>query len=937
MSYVLPQTIVYQEFKATPSSQSRPLRAFVAGPHAQLIRFAESAEQANGLLGYYDAAIDTEYTWPSKPACSLVDSAYVKLFCKDALLQYFTDNTTCTRESATKIKSSAVNFIENTGTYPRAASLYDRDVTAGDTVKAVFTVSSNTYTTWSYVAGFEADAVDSVIAAAAADSDNAATTGGATAVATQTVGPWNTIEAATASASAYNGYARGTVTETYTIVVTQSSVGGDLTTAKLRVISASGLDDVENVTPSAAGVATAIGTLGLTVTFNHTADEYSQSASDANISPDDFLAGQRWAVAVTAAFTAPTVTNNAGSGAYTGTQDTTYVVEVVTGGKFASATPQIRVTTTTGYDISGPTSVASGVAAAVGTKGLTITFTATGLRKGDRWTIAAAAEGEGNYRTIILGHNISASVPDDTPCELTLYIRKPELEIDINREGYAPQTNYTVAADTITVASGILVYDETWTDGGTPMALPLVSADSQEYGAIYVETRYWLSNLASEIGTIDDIGNIDALIPGELDIDNPLKWAVSKALGNANDVEVKYCAVANPDSTTSWNAPLELALGTDAVYGFVPLTRNRTVLGAYQAHVNKQSQPEEGLWRVLWTSLEGLPAIPVVHAGSTVPGYTAATTGDSAVCLCTITDNPNVAGSQYTLVVCPAGNGNFVTNGVRAGDIVRAVYAGDGFGGTAYSEYVVDRVDTEDQLTLLTGPAAAVNTASKIEIWRNLTATEEAQAVAVNAGSWGNRRVMAVWPDTIETSGTVQEGYHLCAALAGLASGVVPQQGLTNVEISGFTNVRRTTGKFNKSQLNTMAQAGVWIVTQDVTTGKIFTRHAVTTGDTAILQDREEMLVRNVDSISYRYKEHFAPFIGVTNVTPATIDLLEMEVASLNEVLKTEKATSRLGGQIIEAVIASIQQSPLYADRVDLVLNVTAPYPLNNFSVHLVI
>jgi hypothetical protein len=53
----------------------------------------------------------------------------------------------------------------------------------------------------------------------------------------------------------------------------------------------------------------------------------------------------------------------------------------------------------------------------------------------------------------------------------------------------------------------------------------------------------------------------------------------------------------------------------------------------------------------------------------------------------------------------------------------------------------------------------------------------------------------------------VQEGYHLCAALAGLRSGVLPHQPLTNLEIVGFSDVPRTTSKFNKPQLDAMAVA----------------------------------------------------------------------------------------------------------------------------------
>jgi hypothetical protein len=72
----------------------------------------------------------------------------------------------------------------------------------------------------------------------------------------------------------------------------------------------------------------------------------------------------------------------------------------------------------------------------------------------------------------------------------------------------------------------------------------------------------------------------------------------------------------------------------------------------------------------------------------------------------------------------------------------------------------------------------------------------------------------AVWPDQVGEADTVQPGYYLAAALAGLASGgVVPQQPLTNVEVAGFDDYSRSYKYFNETQLNKLAESGVWIVT----------------------------------------------------------------------------------------------------------------------------
>jgi hypothetical protein len=940
-TYVLPQVLVFQDFQQSISAQANPLRAHITGPHAFLLRYSDADERPLGQLGYYDEMQDESFLWPSRPAGAKVDATYTKLWVQDAILKYFEDTvgggSTMAKVAgySNRVRSSSVNFKDN-GAYVRDASLLDRDVQLGDVVKARFLPDGeDPITLWTYVKGFAGDPVAAVIAEATNDDDNAATNSEDVTV-TKTGGADNCITA-TGDASAYDGLADGNVTETYTVTVIASSSGGNHTTARLRVVSASGNDDVASAVPSEDGVATAIGTRGLTLTFASDAGgDCSLSATNDDVSPIDLVVGQEWTVAVTQAFTETVATSD---GTYTGDADTTYIVEVTRGGLFAGTVkPRISVSTTTGVDISGPTVVSAAASAvAVGTEGVTVAFGGSGLRKGDRFYIGVTAEAEGPMRTLILGHNISEDVVAGSDCDLTLYIRKPLLQIEANRTHAAPLTNWETSETEFTVHSGIEIFDETWTDDGVPVALPLHSESSREYGLMFVEYRAWRSDLCNEINGISDVGNLDADISGALTPDNPLKWALFKALSNSNGVEVKYTAVCDPDDVDSWLAVLEQLLGRDDVYGLVPLTRNQTVLDAYAAHVDGQSAPDRGLWRVAWFSLAGVPEIPIIHAGSTVPRYTEATTTNGNVCQAVIVDDPDTSGTQYTRVRVAAGNANFITNGVRPGDILRVNYAGDGFGNFTYSEYVVDEVQTEDQLRLLTGPASAVNVASKIEIWRTLSATAEAAEIARNAGSYSSRRVRAVWPDRIESSGTIQEGFHLCAALAGLTSGVVPHQNLTQLAIAGFTDVARTTAKFNRPQLDVMVLAGVWIVTQDPRDGEVYTRHAVTTADHEILDHREEMVTRNLDSISYRFKDTFAPFIGVTNVTPSLLGLLEIEAQGLIETLKTERFSVRLGAQLIDATISELIVHPTLKDRVVMRLNCRIPRALNNLEIHLTV
>lgn len=947
-TYVLPQVLVFQDFSVQPTAVANPLRAHISGPHAQLIRYDEDDERDDGLLGTYDWLTDTEYAWPERPAGGVVDNDYTKVWIKDALLKYFQDTigqgSTITKVSGynNRITSATISFTDNGDDYPRSGSLYDRDVKAGDVAKVRgVNTDGDAVTLWTYVKNVVGVPVSAVVAAATTDTSNVSTSV-ADADVTFVSGPENCVTV-TASASAYDGRPSGDIEEVYDIIVTEGSVNGDYTTALLRVISGSGNDDDTDVAVAAQGQPTAVGSRGLTLLFDVTGSAAcSASAADDTISPSDLIAGQRWQVTVTGDFTKPTPSSG---GTYTGTTDTTYILTVNRGGAYdADEPPQITVSTVNGYDVSGPTDItAANTAFDVGSYGADVAFTGTGLRKGDRYYIEVTSEADGAMRTIELGHNLDTDISAGSEVDLTLYIRKSILQVAKNRTGFAPLTNWDVTTTEITLNSGIVAYDESWTDDGEQLPLDVHSEESKDYGQVYVEVRYWLSSLSAEVGTIDDVGNIDELIPGALDPDNPLKWGVFKALENANGTEVKFTAVADPSDANDWADVLGLLLGRDDVYNLVPLTRDRTVLDLFAAHVDAQSSPEQALWRVVWVNLEGVPEIPLVHNGSSITGHVDATTTDDEVALAVIEDDPQTSGTQYTLVRNTNQNANFITSGVRAGDILRTLYTTDGFGGTEYSEYVIDEVVAEDELRLLTGPDAPVAVAAKIEVWRNLTSTEEAAEVAANAGAWGDRRVRAVWPDTIESSGTVMPGYFLCASLAGLVSGVLPHQGLTNLEITGYSDVPRTTSKFNRDQLDTMALGGTWIVTQDLsptsgTLGRIFTRHAVTTGAYDDINAREEVVTRNVDSISFRFKDYFKPFIGVTNVTPVMEARLDLETGKLITTLRTELSTSSLGGQLVEATLAEpIRPHVVFKDRYVIKLNITIPYPLNTIEVRLVI
>ena len=935
MSYLQPQVQVFEEAALLPTTIVDPLRACIIGGNAQLFRYSVASEKAQIALGDYDYLADTDYSYPGRPAGGIVDQSYFKLWADSVLLKYHEDAegggygiVAPVAGYANRIRSDTVAYVENTFagvTYSRHASLLDRDCQVGDIVDVRGTVLGTEYSLRSSISDFHGETVAATIAAATSDAGNE-TNQSVGCTITQTDGDINCVGVA-CSAAAYDGSVEGDVQETYTITVTQASVGSDFTTARLRVRSASGNDDADNVVPAAAGNPTAIGTRGFTVTFNlDSASSCSSSAAAEGVAVNDLVVGQEWTCDVTQDFTAPTPVSG---GTYTGSYDTTYIITVTRGGEFTNPNkPQITITTTTGVDMSGPTDVNNVLAAvAVGTQGVTVYFNndpgVDRLCAGDVYYITVTAAGEGAMQTIELLHNLPTGLLTAADLELKLYISKNGIEIPEERTGSPPDVNYdlgTAGEDdtTFTVKAGITAYDETWTDGGVPEALPMVEAD------LFAEYRAWLCTNGDAIYSASDEDDLDD-ITGQLHPDNPLKWGVYKALLNSNGTAVKYIAVCDPTAVADWTTARNKLDGNSTVYGLVPLTRNATVLAGFVTHVTTQSTSDVARFRVLWVSLYEATTVAIADDDNSEDGNTL---------LATISDDPAEVGSQWTIVEIPAGNGQFDTLDVEAGDIMRYNYSTDGWGNETYDEYVIDAVINEDTLRLRTGQGTTEQLVpKKMEVWRVRTDGELATALAEAAEDYNSERVRAVWPDYFDdATHSDQDGWFLCCILAGLRSGIAPNQGMTNLELTGVTAVPRTDEKFSRTELDEMANAGVWIVTE-LESGDVITRHAITTAGYGDLTTQEEMVISNVDSISFGMRNVLEASFGVANVVASSLEQIRLEIEGQIAYFKEVRIAS-IGGQLIDGEVLEVRAHAVAADRVVINTSLTIPTPINNAELY---
>lgn len=723
-------------------------------------------------------------------------------------------------------------------------------------------------------------------------------------------GDENDVIVTDVDASTYSGEEDGDITETYTIVVT---TGGNATNARLEVTSASGRDDESDVTPAAFGDPTDIGSRGLTVTFDNTSD--------------DFVVGQTWQVTVRQLWAVPVAT---AAGTFTGDADVNYVVRVTRGGLYADATdPQITVSTAEGTDVSGPTTVtAAASAVAVGTLGVTIAFSGTGLRLGDVYVIPVTGPTDGAYKTIILRDNLIEELQASTDMGLTLYLKK-NITVPRQRVSAPPAVNWTAAAGSVTVEAGIDAYDESLTDSDVEFAVPVSG------GTVYVGYRAWVDGHAGgvhEVSTVEDVEAEFGLDAADIVPDHGLAYALKMATLNSNGQAVRYSGVADPSDVDLWTEVLDMLEGDNAAFTLVPLTRDPDVIALYRDHVIARSADDiGGEWRHAWFNLESVDEAAVVDA---------TTSSDEEVVLATLADDPGTSGTQYTRFSVTTGNGKFVTNGVLPGDEVRYLYTVDGFGDEAYTSFVVEEVVNEDTLVVTAGHSVAVATAQRLEVWRARTRSQSAAALAAEmTGDNVNKRFKFLWPDQFtDDDGNVAAGYHLCAAYAGAIGGIAPHQGLRNVSISGVSAVPRSTTYFNNGQLNTLAEAGFVVVTKAPASagGEVYAKFARTPDDTE-LATREESVVRLDDAIRYLMWGTVANFHGKANLTASAIALIRSTLQSAIQHAVSDTRIDRIGSMITTASVDDVRRHASIEDRLVLAMTITRPVALNDTTLELLL
>lgn len=129
--------------------------------------------------------------------------------------------------------------------------------------------------------------------------------------------------------------------------------------------------------------------------------------------------------------------------------------------------------------------------------------------------------------------------------------------------------------------------------------------------------------------------------------------------------------------------------------------------------------------------------------------------------------------------------------------------------------------------------------------------------------------------------------YYLAAATVALRCALPPSQPLSNVQIQGFTGLRKANGYFDEEQMDQAAGYGVWWWYVD-DNGVVRNRHQLTT-DPSSLKTREQSYTSGVDFGSYMFLDMVQKMTGSMSLNDLTLDLLYMVSQGVIDVLLKSK------------------------------------------------
>lgn len=300
-------------------------------------------------------------------------------------------------------------------------------------------------------------------------------------------------------------------------------------------------------------------------------------------------------------------------------------------------------------------------------------------------------------------------------------------------------------------------------------------------------------------------------------------------------------------------------------------------------------------------------------------------------------------------------NGTFVSSGVTAGDIVEMPSDPTTDNYTTKSTWVVATVISDNRLRIVnngsnsstvenelphgakrTGGALVGATNLRYRIVRTLDRAGQVDDLVVVAQSFNSRRVVLVWPDSVQLPDieAAQPGYYAACAVGGMTAGLPPHQGFTNIGVAGVKQLYNSNTYFTDDQLTDLSQGGWYVFMQDTPSSLPYCLHQLTT-DVDTLETGEFSVVKNFDFVSLFFSDILDDFLGQYNVNDEVLGLLRSALETGIDTLRLRRF-AKIGAPLLSGRVNSVEVSPISGDRVVIGMDVGLPKPLNVIELHIV-
>jgi hypothetical protein len=460
----------------------------------------------------------------------------------------------------------------------------------------------------------------------------------------------------------------------------------------------------------------------------------------------------------------------------------------------------------------------------------------------------------------------------------------------------------------------------------------------------YTGLRKDVSPLAADPGVlrIADVATLEAVL-SPINANNPLGLGMFFMLLNAPGLEcagmgVDEVTAAAPYGTLDAFTRVANSLESEEVYAVAPLTHDILVHQMFKTHVEFMSGPEQKGERILFVC----PEEPSRAVDDTIAsGLSAESTATDNQLVVDVNPTPGLVDRDLDPLELVYDDQVFVqleVEGVLRRYLVSSV---NGTLLTLTTTFTEDQ-NVDDFFTVTALTESVVNADWNIAVRGNKllipgsTLPDKnaiAETVAISSNTYGSRRIYVVFPDTavstLEGNETVLPGFYLCAGIVGMVARFPPQQGFTNLPMTGFTAVQGSNDTFSVKQLNKMAGGGTYIIIQEGQGAALTCRHQLSTNLTSI-ETRELSITKVVDFVAKFLRTALKNFIGTFNITQPFLDTLSTVIQAMLGFLAENGII--LGGDL-ETLIQDVDNP----DAVQVSVKLDVPYPCNYIRLTLVI